>query len=137
MSYFGEELTRQLASKSLVALQLADRTGISPSQISKWTRGEQTSINEQQISVIQAALGDDPADHARLVLAHLLDEKFGLSHELVELSIQSTDLLKDTPRPKSKGESALTFLAQERLKNRELNDLLIDLARLLRPDVET
>lgn len=133
MSYFSEELVRQMTTKNVTGIRLADLTGFSASQISNWTRGEQTTINEQQLSVIQAALGDDAHDHARLVLAHLLDEKFGLNSDLVEVTVRDAGEMRDYVRPSSKGEAALAFLAGERVRNRELNDLLIDLARLLQP----
>lgn len=133
MSYFGEELTKQMELKKVTGIELASRTSISSAQISKWTRGEQTSLNEPQLSVMQAALGDDAHDHARLVLAHLLDERFGLNSELVEVSVRDTGEMRDYTRPRSKGEAAIAFLSVERVRNRELNDLLIDLARLLQP----
>lgn len=133
MSYFGEELTRQMTAKSVTGLQLAARIGLSAAQVSKWTRGEQTSVDDVQLSAIQRALSDDPHDHARLVLAHLLDEKFGLHHSLVEVSMRSDFEVKDRPRHRSKGDAAIEFLAEERVRNPELNDMLIDLARLLQP----
>jgi len=133
MSYFSEELSRQMTSKAVNGQQLAARIGLSAAQVSKWTRGEQTSIDDVQLSAIQRALGDDPHDHARLVLAHLLDEKFGLHHELVDVSVRDDGALRDRPRHRSKGEAAMEFLAAERVRNPELNDMLIDLARLLQP----
>lgn len=133
MSYFSEELIRQMSAKNVTGVRLAELTNFSASQISNWTRGEQTSLTEQQISVIQAALTDDVHDHARLVLSHLLDEKFGLGNELVDVSMRLDAQILDQPRLRSKGEVALAFLAEERLKNRELNELLIDLARVLKP----
>lgn len=131
MSYLSEELQRQMTAHDVAGLQLAERTGISASQIYNWLNDRQSSITESQLSVIQAALGDDHHDHARLVLAHLLDEKFGLNHELVDVSVRSDSELRDAPRSRSKGERAMEFLAAERVRNRELNDMLIDLARLL------
>ena len=35
------------------------------------------------------------------------------------------------PRPRTKGEKALHYLAEQRLENRDVNDLIIDLARVL------
>lgn len=131
MSYLSEELNRQMDAHEVNGVQLAESLGCSSSQITRWTSGEQTSISDAQLSAMQACFSDDPHDHARLVMAHLLDEKFGLHHELVELEIQSAAELQDRPRSRSKGERAVEFLAGERHRNRELNDLLIDLARLL------
>lgn len=133
MSYLSEELVRQMTAKKLPGVRLAELTGFSASQISKWVRDEQTSITEAQLTAIQTALGDDPHAHARLVLAHLLDEKFGLAHERIELSVRDDGVttIQDHGRHMSKGEIAVAYLAQERPGNRELNDLLIDLARLM------
>ncbi len=134
MSYLGEEILRQLGTKDMSAALLSERTGFSASQISKWTRGEQTSINEVQLTALQRALSDDPESQSLLVLAHLLDEKFGLNQERVEVTISITGELNDQARPvrhQSKGERAFAWLNAERIKNPDLNDLGIDLARIL------
>lgn len=131
MSNLADEINRQIDAKSLTQMEVAERAGISQSQISKWTRGEQTSLDSEQLAALAKALSTDVEDHAALVKAHLLDEKFGPGAELVEVALIHASALKDKPKPRSKGERAMVWLSQERLRNPELNEMLIDLARLL------
>lgn len=131
MSHLAEELARQLAAHSLNSLQLAERSGISASQIYKWANSTQTSIDEDQLTALAPALSPNTEDHASLVRAHLLDEKFGPGSELVRVEIDGSDLLKDRPRMQTKREQAISFLSRESLTNRDLQELLIDLARCL------
>jgi len=135
VSYLSDELERQLEETKTTGLQLAERIGVSSSQVYNWLNGRQTSISEAQLSAIQAALGDDSIYHARLVEAHLLDERFGLSSHLVTVAImQDSQSMHDKPRRESRGESALQYLAWQRKDNPDLNELIIDLARLLGAD---
>lgn len=131
MSHFSEELIRQFELRRLSQASAAERSGISQAQISKWVNSDQTSISDEQLTALALALSDESADHVALVRAHLLDEKFGPGSELVRIEIDDSTALNDRPRPRSKGEKALHFLAEERLRNRDLNDLLIDLAKVL------
>lgn len=131
MSHLSEALTRQFELKELSQASVAERSGISQAQISKWVNSDQTSISDDQLSALAIALSDDPSEHAALVRAHLLDECFGPGSELIRIEIDHPSVLKDRPRPRSKGEKALAFLAEERHRNRDLNDLLIDLAKVL------
>ena len=135
MSYLADELERQLNEQGITGVQLADRTGISTSQIYNWLKSAQVTISEKQLTSIQAALTKDSHAHARLVLAHLLDEKFGHGHDRIAIEMKSEYELKDHPRTKARGEKALHFLAELRLKSKDCNDLLVDLARVLGADV--
>lgn len=127
MSYLSEELERQMKEQKVTGLQLAERTGISASQIYNWLNSVQLSISEEQLKLIQAALTNDHHTHARLVLAHLLDEKFGFGHDLVRIQMDEVTL-SARPRKSARGEKAMQFLLEERQKNRSVNDLIIDLA---------
>lgn len=131
MSNFSEELEKQMATKPASQVEAAELSGISQSQISKWLRSEQTSISSDQITALAKALSDDPVKHANLVKAHLLDEKFGAGSELVRIEIDSPAEWKDKPRPRSKGERAMNYLAEQRVISRDVNDLVIDLAKCL------
>src|SRR5262245_38424713 len=103
MSYLSDELERQMRSQNITGLQLAERTGISPSQIYNWLKSTQVSISEKQMTVIQAALTNDSHAHARLVLAHLLDEKFGFSSDMVSVELLDGGIMSDRPKTRSKG----------------------------------
>lgn len=131
MSHLADEISRQMQAGNLTGLLLSERSGISASQLYKWLNSEQISIGEDQLRALAPALSDDSADHAALVRAHLLDECFGPGSELVRIEIDHPAALKDRPRPRSKGEKALAFFAEERHRNRDLNDLLIDMAKVL------
>lgn len=131
MSHLSEELSRQLATRRLTQADLASRSGISQAQISKWVNSDQTSISGDQLSLLAPALSDDVIDQAELVRAHLLDEKNGPASDLVDVTVQTLELRDMLPKPRSKGERALHFLSSERIRNRDLNELLIDLARCL------
>ncbi len=131
MSYLSEELTRQIESKTASIDAIAEHTKIARSQIYKWLTGEQVSISAEQLDGIATALKADPVDHAKLLVAHLQDERFGKSAPLVRIEMDTPAELHDRPRPRTKGERALQFLGEERLKSRDVNDLIIDLARCL------
>jgi len=135
MSYFAEELERQMSAASVNGVQLSERTGISPSQFYNWLKDVQRSVSEEQLKSIAPALSDDVLLHAALVRAHLLDEKKGPGSELVTVEIESPRYLRDKPRPRSRAERALAYLAEERHRNPELNDLIIGLAKMLGGDL--
>lgn len=124
-------MERQLSKSRQSVDDLVPKTDLSRAQLYLWKRSEQTSISEEQLAALAPALSDDPIDHAALLRAHLMDEAHGPGCELLRIEIDQPDAVNDRPRPRSKGEKALAFLANERLRNRDLNDLLIDLARVL------
>lgn len=136
MSNFGEELSRQLESHNISATQLAERVEMSLSQIYSWLRGEQISVRAEQFNLIAAAITDDEASHARLLRAHLLDEKTGaLGQQLVNVTIERDTTLKDRPRAVTKRERALEILFEESIKDRELAEMLISMAGYVNSDV--
>ncbi len=131
MSHLSDEIDRQLLQSKQSIDDVVRKTGLTRSLLYLWKGGEQTTIDEDQLVALAPALSSDVADHAALVRAHLLDEKFGPGADLVQVSIDGPSELKDRPRPRTKGEKAMEFLTRERLVNRDLNDLLLDLARCL------
>lgn len=140
MSHLSETLEKLLARHDLTAHQIAIRSEISPSQLSKWMCGKQTSISEKHLTALAKTISKEPADQAELVLAHLQDEKFGPGSDLIEITLnapvrkagKTKSPAKTSKAPvQSKGDEALSYLAQERLRNREVNSLLVDLARVL------
>lgn len=136
MSHFGEELGRQMAAKEINAVQLAERVEMSSSQLYSWLRGEQISVRAEQFNLIAAALTDDEQDHARLLYAHLLDEKAeALGQHLVEVTLSDKAELKDRPRARSKRERALEILAGESMRDPEVASLLVSLAGYVSSDL--
>lgn len=131
MSYLSDELQRQMDEHKVTAQQLAVKASVSVSQMYNWIRGDQSTINERQLEAIQSGLSADSHAHARLVLAHLLDEKFGHSHERVAVDLKAEFEAMDRPRTRARGEKAVNYLAELRTKSKDCNDLLIDLARVL------
>lgn len=130
MSYFSEELERQLDLAGLSVYAVAEKSGISPGQIYLWKRGDQTSIDENQLKQLAPVLSRDVTDHASLVRAHLMDEKFGPGHKLVHVEVDA-EALHDKPRQLTKREQALEFLSANTRTNRASRDLIIELARCL------
>lgn len=131
MSNLSEEIERQLGKTHQSIDSIAAKSGLTRSLLYLWKSGDQTTINEAQLQALAPALSDSSADHAAIVRAHLLDETFGPGSELVSITIKGAEELRDAPKPRSRAEQALHYLQQERLINRDLNDLLIDLARVL------
>jgi transcriptional regulator with XRE-family HTH domain len=136
MSHLADTLAQLIEAKGSNALEISRRCGISSSQLYLWLRSEQISISEEQLNALAPVVSDDMGDHATLVRAHLLDHLYGPGSELIRIEIDHAGVLRDAPRGRSKGEKALDYLREERLKNRELNLLLIDLARLLGENLE-
>lgn len=135
MSHLSEELTRQLKSIQASVDDITAKCNISRGQIYKWIKSEQTSISAEQLDALASALSSSPMDHAKLLVAHLQDERIGAARHLVRIELDGPDALHDKPRPKTKGEKAIHFLAEQRVENRSVNDLVIDLARVLGADV--
>ena len=135
MSYLSEELKRQISHINASVDGISDKSGISRGQIYKWLNADQISISAEQIDALATALSKEPMDHARLLVAHLQDEKFGSAARLVRIELDTLDQANDRPRPRTKGEKALHYLAEQRLENRTVNDLIIDLARVLGADL--
>jgi hypothetical protein len=129
MSYISDELERQMTAAKTNPSQVAERTQISASQIYKWVNGDQTSIGPDQLTALSKTLSRDPHDHAALLKAHLMDEKFGPGAHLVRVEIDTPSHLRDKPRPQSKGEQALEYLSHARMQNEDANKLLIIIAR--------
>lgn len=136
MSNFGEELSKQLTAKNMTAADLAARVDMSASQLYNWTRGVQTTVSAEQFNVLAAALTDDEHDHARLLHAHLLDEKAdNLGNHLVEVRLLESGELKDRPRARSKRERALEILSSESVRDPDLTDLLVSMAGYVSSDL--
>lgn len=131
MSFLAEEIERQMTVQNLDQTTVAQRAGMSQGQISKWRNNVQTTIDTDQMHALQLALSADPDDHASLIRAHLRDEAFGHAADRVTIEVAGTHELQDRPRPRTKGERAMAFLAESRIESKDVNDLLIDLARCL------
>lgn len=114
---------------------ISGKCKISRGQIYKWLNGDQTSISGEQIDGLAGALSKDPMDHAKMLVAHLQDESVGSARDLVRIETDTVQELKDRPRARTKGEKAIQFLIEQRLQNRSIDDLLIDLARVLGADI--
>ena|SRR5579863_1465286 len=131
MSFLADELERQLQAQNVSVTELASKSQMSAGQIYKWLKSEQMSIWPEQLTALSKALSSNSADHAALLRAHLLDEKFGPAADLVHVEIDTNVELHDRPRPRIKGEQALHYLAELRVESKDVNDLVIDLARCL------
>ena len=127
-NHFADELERLLSDKKLSQVDVSSRSSISQSQISKWLRGEQNSINSEQMEALVTAITNDPQEQAAIVRAHLLDEKFGPGANLVEVIVKGASKKNNSG---SRGDKAVRFLGEIRMTDRTANDLLIDLARAL------
>lgn len=135
MSFLAEEIERQMTTQNIDQTRLAEKAGVSQGQISKWRNGGQTSISADQMVGLQRALSQNAEDKAALIRAHLRDELFGDSVELVRVEVITGLELKDRPRTRTKGEKAVQFLAELRVQSKDCNDLLIDMARCLGADI--
>lgn len=131
MSYLSEELKRQMQAQKLTGLQLAERSKISASQIYKWSNNDQTSISADQLDALASALSKDAVNQAKLLVAHLQDERFGARKDMVRIELDDGGILSDKPRARTKGEKALQFLAEQRVEFKGMDELIIDLAKVL------
>lgn len=131
MSFLSEEIERQMQSQKLTGLAVASKLNVSPSQFYNWQNGHQTHISPEDLTSLAHALSVNFADHAALVRAHLLDEKFGPGSELVRIEIDTPAELRDRPRPKSKRERAMQYLIEQSLESRDCAQMFIELARVL------
>ena len=131
MSFLSEELNRQISHINASVDGIADKSGISRGQIYKWLKADQISISAAQIDALSTALSNDPIDHAKLLVAHLQDEKFGNAASLVRIELDTLAEFNDRPKPRTKGEKAIAYLASARIQHKSVNDLVIDLAHVL------
>ena len=134
MSYFSVALQRQLDRRQLNQSELARRSGISRSFISRVMSGESQEMSDQNfIAILKVFAGDTPAQ-GELVAARCLDVRVGPGAELVEIKVKSGPETEENKWPQvqlsEETERAFAWLRSQCPINRELEKHLVGYARL-------
>lgn len=139
MSYFANCLQRLLDETDMRQRDLAKKSGLYDSQISRWLKGEVLEISRPDVERVLNAFGKDPKTgkptperQARLVAARCLDAKHGPGSEWVRVSIENpTASTGKEPLIAREEEEALRFIHAALIQNKEYGKFVIQLATLM------
>ena len=93
MSYLGTTIQKLMETNELTQQQVAKRSGLQQSTISRLKNGTQTMISGDDLSVLASALGRNKRQCAEIIAAHLRDHCRGPGADMIAISI------RDTPQP--------------------------------------
>ena len=137
MSYLSTELASILARRKLKGVDLARRSGLSQSMVSRYLNGEQVYISDDDLEKLLIALTDDGNDRARIIAARMRDVCVGPGSEQIKIQIGSGPLIQknaplhyETNLP-PKVEDALRAIREAIPRDPDLRDIIISLARRL------
>src|SRR5438270_11252194 len=99
MSYFGLALKELLDRKNMKAVRLAELSGVGQPKISRYIRGDQAWVHQEDLDAIARTVTVEPSERAELVRARLMDECKGPGAELIRIEIADSLSLKETPPP--------------------------------------
>lgn len=138
MSYLSTELASVLARRNLKAADLARRSGLSQSMVSRYLNGEQIYISDEDLEKLLIALTDEAQDRARIIAARMRDVCVGPGSELIRLQIGDKNkplVLHDggpmeyqTALP-PKVEEAIRVIREAIPRDPDLRDIVMSLAR--------
>jgi transcriptional regulator with XRE-family HTH domain len=137
MSYLADAITGLMRQHELTSqVELARKANVDPGTLSRWINGLQTTISDQDLARLANAFSDEPKDHAKLVVARMLDVREGPGSELVSVHVDGRTLRED-PQPYGvklppKGRETINLLASEYLADADLRDVLDGLANIIR-----
>lgn len=113
---------------------LARASGVSEPKLSRWIKGTQMYISDDDLESLAIHITADPKQRAELVVARLKDNLSGSGSEFVQISIAGAPL-----RDHSKGLKSLPVALQEAIplfaenwKDPDVRNMILGLASLLR-----
>jgi transcriptional regulator with XRE-family HTH domain len=135
MSYFSVALQRQAEQRKLNQSEIARRSGISRSFISRVMSGEAQEMSEQNFLAILKIFSGDPNAQAQLIAARCHDVRIGPGAELVEVRIKGAgEVIDEIPMAKVplplETERAFAWLRSQCPLNPELEKHLVGYAKL-------
>jgi len=135
MSYLSVALQRQADNRQLNQSELARRSGLSRSFISRIMSGESQEISETNFVAILKVFSGEPRAQAELVAARCMDARIGPGAELVEVRVKGTTAAVDEVPPDQlrlsrETERAFAWLRSQCPLNPELEKHLVGYARL-------
>jgi transcriptional regulator with XRE-family HTH domain len=137
MSYFGTALKQMLDRKKMKAVKLAKLSRVDQPKISRYIRGDQTWVAQDDFTAIAKAITNEPDEQAELVLARLLDERVGPGSDLVRIDIPSGKSRRKRPiayriKLPENLEADLELVREWISKDRNVRELIEGLGNLLR-----
>ena len=135
MSYLSVALQRQADNRQLNQSELARRSGLSRSFISRIMSGESQEISETNFVAILKVFSGEPRAQAELVAGRCMDARIGPGAELVEVRVKGTTAAVDEVPPDQlrlsrETERAFAWLRSQCPLNPELEKHLVGYARL-------
>jgi transcriptional regulator with XRE-family HTH domain len=88
MSYFSIALQRAAESRRLSQSDVATRSGLSKSFISRLMSGEAPELSDKNFVALLKVWGTAPHTQAELIAARCMDARVGPGSELVDISIK-------------------------------------------------
>ena len=129
MSYLSERLRASMEQHSCTQGSLAERSGV-PIAVINRALNDQTEIGDANYERIVCALTHDPIEQSELLAARLRDWCVGPGSDRVVITID-TPILRDTPVLPALLTRSLEFLRVSAHRNRDVRELIIDLAKCL------
>ena len=136
MSHLANAIDQLINEHDTNGAALARKTGLNPAQISRWKSAEQISIKPDCLLKLARGFSNSAETHARLLYAHLCDERSGpgAKHISIELHNQAlreeTASLKTTLAPGIQKD--LDIITDSISHNREVRDLIHAVAQICR-----
>lgn len=127
----------------MTAAELSRVTGIDQATISRWKNGAQLSIPSDDLHIVAKAITGDPAEQARLTLAHMLDICQGPGADQIDIQIRKTGLRESVAKKYEPGWPPMTPKFERALRvlatyadQTEVRDIVQSLADILEPEPE-
>lgn len=134
MSHLANTIAELLAERDLKSCDLARRSDLQGSLVSRWKGGQQVSIRIETLEKLALGFSNEPQDHARLLHAQLKDECKGPGAGFIKIELDGARS-QDRPRcnvlPPGIQED-LDLVSSVAVNNRAVRALLHNFALLIR-----
>jgi len=129
-SYFGAALTRLLDAREMTGRELARKSGLIESKISRLKIGEQRYLSRHDLLMITKCFSEWPEEQAKLVAAHLMDECSGPGSELVRITIHDGPKKMLMAKISSRVNEAIETILGQVVKDPAKEKFVIELASM-------
>jgi transcriptional regulator with XRE-family HTH domain len=134
MSHLAITISKLLKEHNLTSADLARRSELHGSLVSRWKGGQQVNIRFEMLEKLASGFSSNPQDHAKLLHAHLKDGCNGPGARFIKLELD-TDHPQDPLCRKVLPpviQEDLDLVSSVAVNNREVRGLLHNLALLIR-----
>jgi len=97
MSYLANAISDMLEEHNLKSSDLAKRSDLQESQVSRWKGGQQINIRTETLVKLASGFSSRPTDHAKLLYAHLKDACKGPGAKFIKIELSPADPAPNPP----------------------------------------